>query len=156
TDFPLFEWHEEAGRWDSANHPFTAPRPEHLDLLETDPGSVISRAYDAVVNGFELASGSIRIHDRQTQNRIFQLLGYTDAETMERFGHLLEAFEYGAPPHGGFGCGIDRLVAILAGESNIREVMSFPKTQTAQDLMTSAPSLVDATQLSELHIRVVE
>ena len=154
TDFPLFEWHEESARWDSTHHPFTAPRPEDASKLESAPGEVLSRAYDAVVNGYEVASGSIRIHDQEMQSRIFKLLGYTDEETRERFGHLLEAFEYGAPPHGGFASGIDRLVAVLAGEANIREVIAFPKTQSGQDLMTSAPSPVDADQLAELHLGV--
>ena len=150
TDFPLFERHADSGRWNSSHHPFTAPNPDHLSKLESAPGEVLSRAYDAVVNGYEVASGSIRIHDQDLQARIFSLLGYAPEETRERFGALLEAFEYGAPPHGGFACGIDRLVAVLAGEASIREVIPFPKTQNAQDLMMSAPSPVDADQLAEL------
>ena len=156
TDFPLFERHTESGRWNSSHHPFTAPNPDHVSKLESAPGEVLSRAYDAVVNGYEVASGSIRIHDQDLQARIFSLLGYTPEDTKERFGHMLEAFEYGAPPHGGFACGIDRLVAVLAGESSIREVIPFPKTQNAQDLMTSAPSPVDADQLAELGLGVAE
>ncbi len=156
TDFPLFEWQADPGRWSSAHHPFTAPNPDHVDQLESAPGQVLSRAYDAVVNGYEVASGSIRIHKQDLQARIFNLLGYTAEETRERFGHLLEAFEYGAPPHGGFACGIDRFVAVLAGETSIREVIPFPKTQNAQDLMTSAPSTVDAEQLSELGLGLAD
>ncbi len=156
TDFPLFEWHEDQGRWDAAHHPFTAPHPDDLDKMESAPGEVRSRAYDAVVNGFEIASGSLRIHHRDLQERLFRLLGYTTEQAQERFGHLLEAFEYGAPPHGGFAAGIDRLVAVLAKEATIRDVIPFPKTQTAQDLMTSAPSRIDQTQLAELHLRVLD
>jgi aspartyl-tRNA synthetase len=152
TDFPLFEWHEDSGRWGSAHHPFTAPRPEDIGKLDSAPGEVLSRAYDAVVNGYEVASGSIRIHDQGLQGRIFGILGYTEEQTRDRFGHLLEAFEYGAPPHGGFASGIDRLAAVLAGDANIREVIPFPKTQTGQDLMTSAPSIVNEEQLAELHL----
>jgi aspartyl-tRNA synthetase len=152
TDFPLFEWHEDSGRWGSAHHPFTAPRPEDIGKLDSAPGEVLSRAYDAVVNGYEVASGSIRIHDQGLQGRIFGILGYTEEQTRDRFGHLLEAFEYGAPPHGGFASGIDRLAAVLAGDANIREVIPFPKTQTGQDLMTSAPSIVNEEQLADLHL----
>ena len=154
TDFPLFEWHEDSGRWGSAHHPFTAPRPEDIGKLDSAPGEVLSRAYDAVVNGYEVASGSIRIHDQGLQGRIFGILGYTEEQTQDRFGHLLEAFEYGAPPHGGFASGIDRLAAVLAGEANIREVIPFPKTQTGQDLMASAPSIVDEEQLADLHLEL--
>jgi len=152
TDFPLFERHEDSGRWGSVHHPFTAPRPEDIGKLDSAPGEVLSRAYDAVVNGYEVASGSIRIHDQGLQGRIFGILGYTEEQTRDRFGHLLEAFEYGAPPHGGFASGIDRLAAVLAGDANIREVIPFPKTQTGQDLMTSAPSIVEEEQLADLHL----
>ena len=156
TEFPLFEWHEDSGRWDATHHPFTSPHPDDEENLESTPGEIRSRAYDAIVNGFEIASGSIRIHQRELQERIFKFLGYSQEDAEERFGHLLEAFQYGAPPHGGFATGIDRLVAVLAKEPNIREVIAFPKTQTAQDVMTGAPSPVDDAQLVELHIRAID
>jgi len=156
VDFPMFEWNASENRWDAAHHPFTMPKREHLDRLETDPASVLSDAYDLVCNGYELASGSIRIHDRETQRRVFRVLNYPDHEIQARFGHMLEAFEFGAPPHGGMAPGIDRLVMLLADEQSIREVIAFPKTASAADLMTDAPSAIDARQLDELHLRVVE
>ena len=155
VDFPMFEWNASENRWDAAHHPFTLPKREHLDRLETDPASVLSDAYDLVCNGYELASGSIRIHDREIQRRIFRVLNYPDHEIQARFGHMLDAFEYGAPPHGGMAPGIDRLVMLLADEQSIREVIAFPKTASAADLMTNAPSAIDARQLDELHLRVV-
>jgi aspartyl-tRNA synthetase len=154
TDFPLFEWDAAGGRWDAAHHPFTAPRDEDLSLLGSDPGVVRSKAYDVVCNGWELGSGSIRIHRRDVQEQVFQILGYSAEETEARFGHMLRAFDYGAPPHGGIAPGIDRLVMILAGETNIREVIAFPKNQSAVDLMTDAPSPVAEAQLRELHLRL--
>jgi aspartyl-tRNA synthetase len=156
VNFPLFEWNAEEGRWDSSHHPFTSPREEDLPFLETAPGKAHAKCYDLVCNGVELASGSIRITNRELQERIFRLLGYSQDEIEERFGHLLEAFEYGAPPHGGIAPGIDRLVMILAGEQTIRDVMAFPKNQNAMDLMLGSPSPVSAEQLQELHIRVQE
>ncbi len=156
TEFPLFEAGDEEGSLHSVHHPFTAPTPEDAGLLEESPTAVRSRAYDLVVNGLELGSGSIRIHDRELQDRIFALLGHSPEEIEERFGHMLEAFEYGVPPHGGFAPGIDRTVMVLAGEPNIREVIPFPKTQTAQDLMMSAPSTVDEQQLIDLNLRLRE
>jgi aspartyl-tRNA synthetase len=153
-DPPLVEWNEAEGRWDAVHHPFTAPMPEDAALLDTDPGAVRAAAYDVVCNGFELSTGSIRIHDRGQQARVFNLLGYTDEETQARFGHLLDAFEFGAPPHGGIAPGIDRIVMLLAGESNIREVIAFPKTAQARDLMTDAPSPVPPRALQELHIQL--
>jgi aspartyl-tRNA synthetase len=155
-DFPLFEWHEEDGRWYSVTHPFTQPRAEELHLLESDPGAVHSRSYDIICNGWELGGGSIRIHRREMQERMFEILGLTAEEAKERFGHMLEAFEYGAPPHGGFATGIDRTVAILAQQDDIREVMAFPKTKSATDPLTGAPSAVPGEQLEELHIAVTE
>ena len=154
-DFPLFEWDAEHQRWDAAHHPFTAPLDEDLPLLLTDPGRVRSKAYDIVCNGWELGSGSIRIHDRVVQEQVFALLGYSAEQAERRFGHLLRAFQYGAPPHGGIAPGIDRLVALLAGESSIREVIAFPKNQSAVDLLTDAPSPVSEEQLRELHLRIV-
>jgi aspartyl-tRNA synthetase len=152
TEFPMFEWSEVEGRWQASHHLFTAPMSEDLALLDSDPGAARSRAYDLVCNGWELASGSIRIHDQQLQRKIFDLLGISPADQEERFGHMLEAFQYGAPPHGGIAPGIDRIVALLVGETDIREVIAFPKTKSAADPMTGAPSLVDEKQLHDLHI----
>ncbi|NLE44142.1 MAG: aspartate--tRNA ligase [Chloroflexi bacterium] len=155
-DFPLFEWDEEERRWDPSHHLFTAPMPEDVSLLDTDPGSARGQQYDLVCNGYEVAGGSIRIHRRETQERVFGLIGLDPAVAQERFGHMLEAFEYGTPPHGGIAPGIDRLVMLLAGEPNIREVIAFPKTQQAADIMAGAPSTADPRQLAELHIRIVK
>ena len=154
TDFPLFDWNADERRWDSVNHPFTAPREEDLALLESDPGKVLAQAYDVILNGWELGGGSIRIHDRDTQAAVFRLLGLSDEEARDRFGFFLEALEYGTPPHGGLALGLDRICALLAGESSIREVIAFPKTTNAVDLMADAPSTVDPRQLRELRIRV--
>jgi aspartyl-tRNA synthetase len=151
-DFPLVEWNEDEKRWDPSHHLFTCPNPEDMHLLDTDPGKVRSWQYDLVCNGYEAAGGSIRIHDRDLQLRILKLIGQDMDRAMERFGHILEAFEYGVPPHGGIAPGIDRLVMVLAGEPNIREVIAFPKTQQAADAMVHAPSLVEPEQLQELHI----
>ncbi|MBM4444516.1 MAG: aspartate--tRNA ligase [Chloroflexi bacterium] len=152
VDFPLFEWNEEEKRWDAKHHPFTAPKEEHIHLLDSAPGSVKSWAYDVVCNGYEISSGSIRIHQRELQEKIFGLLGYSRERVQTLFGHLLEALEYGAPPHGGIAPGIDRMVMILAGEENIREVIPFPKNQSGYDLLFDAPSDVSVEQLDELHI----
>lgn len=154
VDPPLFEWNEDEGRWDPTHHPFTAPYPEDEPLLDSDPGKVRAMAYDIVCNGYELGSGSIRIHKRDLQAKIFEILNYTPEDIEQRFGPLLKAFEYGAPPHGGIAPGIDRLVMVLADEPNIREVIAFPKNQAGVDLMLNAPSPVDEEQLRELHIEV--
>lgn len=155
VDFPMFEWNVEENRWDAAHHPFTSPKPEDAALLESDPGNVRANSYDMVCNGYELASGSIRIHNRELQSKIFSLLNISQEKQRERFGHMLEAFEFGAPPHGGMAPGIDRFVAILAGEDNIRDVIAFPKNQQAQDLMMHAPSDVDEDQLKLLHLGII-
>jgi len=154
TDFPLFEWSEEEGRFVSMHHPFTSPRDEDLDLLETEPGRVRAKAYDLVLNGNEVGGGSIRIHEMDVQRRIFKALGLTDQETEEKFGYFLEALSLGAPPHGGIAHGFDRLVMLLAGEESIREVIPFPKTTGALDLMTGSPSAVDQRQLDELGLKL--
>lgn len=154
-DFPMFEWSEQDKRWDAAHHPFTSPKPEDMHLLDTDPGAVRANSYDMVCNGYELASGSIRIHNRELQAKIFSLLKIDAERQQTRFGHMLEAFEFGAPPHGGMAPGIDRFVAILCGEDNIRDVIAFPKNQQAQDLMMHAPSDVDEDQLEILHLAIV-
>jgi aspartyl-tRNA synthetase len=153
-DFPLLSWDEEAGRWDAEHHPFCMPHPDDWALLDTDPGRVRAQAYDLVLNGDEMASGSIRIHHRDIQQKVFDLLGITPEQAEERFGFLLKAFEYGTPPHGGIAPGFDRIVMYLCGEPNIREVMAFPKTQTAQCLMSGAPSMVDDQLLRDLHIKL--
>ncbi len=155
VDFPLFIGVNEAGHAQSGHHPFTQPHPDDLHLLETEPLKVRSQAYDLVLNGWELGSGSIRIHQPELQARIFSILGISDEEAQKKFGFFLNPFKYGAPPHGGFAFGIDRLVAILAGEENIREVIAFPKTQSGSDPMTNAPTPVSAKQLDELGIRVL-
>lgn len=155
VDFPMFEWNGEEQRWDAAHHPFTSPKPSDMHLLDTDPGAARANSYDMVCNGYEVASGSIRIHNRELQAKIFSLLNIDEERQRARFGHMLEAFEFGAPPHGGMAPGIDRFVAILAGEDNIREVIAFPKNQWAQDLMMHAPSEVDADQLHLLCLQIV-
>ena len=154
TDFPLLEWSGDEQRWFSMHHPFTSPVDEDVERVEGEPGSVRAKAYDLVLNGSEIGGGSIRIHDAQLQARMFRRLGITDEEARARFGFFLEALEYGTPPHGGIALGLDRIVALLAGESSIREVIAFPKTANAVDLMSGAPSTVDAKQLRELHLRV--
>jgi aspartyl-tRNA synthetase len=157
TDFPLFEWNEDASRWDSSHHPFTSPADGEEELLDGDDlGAIRSKAYDLVCNGSELASGSIRIHRRELQEKIFGVLGYSRVDVGERFRQILEAFEYGAPPHGGIAPGIDRLVAILAGANSIRDVIAFPKTQSGADLLFNSPAAVAPSQLRELSLRIAD
>ena len=153
VDFPMFEYDEEEKRYVAMHHPFTSPRDEDLPLLETDPGKVYAKAYDMVLNGTEIGGGSIRIHRREVQKAIFKAIGLTDEEAQEKFGFMMNAFEYGAPPHGGLAFGLDRLIMIMAQRDSIRDVIAFPKTQSASDLMTQAPNDVDEKQLRELHIK---
>lgn len=155
TEFPLFERDEEENRWVAKHHPFTSPMDEDIEYLDSNPGRVRAKAYDIVLNGYELGGGSIRIHDQELQNKMFNLIGFSDEEAKERFGFLLEAFKYGTPPHGGLAFGLDRLVMLLTKTDNIRDVIAFPKVQTAADLMTNAPDVVDAKQLEELSIETV-
>jgi aspartyl-tRNA synthetase len=154
TEFPLFDYDEESGRYVAKHHPFTAPRDEDLALLETDPAAAKAKAYDIVLNGFEIGGGSIRIHKAEVQKRMFRALGFTDEKAQEKFGFLMDAFKYGTPPHGGIAFGLDRLVMLLTGSDNIREVIAFPKTQNATCLMTEAPNMVDTEQLDELSIQL--
>lgn len=154
VNFPLLERNEEAGRWEPMHHPFTMPRDEDIPLLDTAPEKVKAKHYDMICNGYEIAGGSLRIYTSHLQRKIFRLLGYRDEEVAERFGHLLEAFDYGAPPHGGVAPGIDRVVMLLAGEETIRDVIAFPKNQSATDLIFNAPSSVTEEQLAELHLRL--
>ncbi|WP_020008536.1 aspartate--tRNA ligase [Salinicoccus albus] len=154
TDWPLFEYDEDSGRYTAAHHPFTAPKREDEDMLERHPEKVKANAYDIVLNGYELGGGSIRIHDAELQKEMFRALGFTDKERDRQFGFLIEAFKYGTPPHGGIAYGLDRLVMLLAGTDNIRDVIAFPKTASASDLMMNAPSPVNEEQLKELHIEV--
>jgi len=154
VDFPMFERDEENDRWNALHHPFTSPKDGHEDLLATDPGACLSKAYDMVLNGWEVGGGSVRIHKQAVQSKVFDALNISKEEAEEKFGFLLEALQYGAPPHGGLAFGLDRLVTLMTGAESIRDVIAFPKTQKAQCLMTHAPSAVDEKQLRELHIRV--
>jgi aspartyl-tRNA synthetase len=155
TDFPLFEWDEETQRWTAGHHAFTGVRPGDEELVEQDPGRALSQAYDLVWNGWELGSGSIRIHDPEIQRRVFKAMGIDEEEAEERFGFLLEVLRMGAPPHGGFAMGIERFVALLAGEQNIREVVAFPKTASGSEPMTGAPTPIAKEVLAELGIQVL-
>jgi aspartyl-tRNA synthetase len=156
VDFPLLELDEESGRWHAMHHPFTSPKPEDMKLLETDPGKVRANAYDMVLNGNEIGGGSIRIHDKATQQLMFKYLGFSEEEARNQFGFLMDAFQFGAPPHGGLAFGLDRLVAILGGQETIRDFIAFPKNNSGRDVMIDAPSVIDDKQLEELHIRVAK
>ncbi len=156
VDFPLFEYDDNAGRWDASHHAFTSPKPGFEQYIETDPGRVLANCYDLIGNGEELGSGSIRVHDRALQERIFSVLGYSEEQVEERFGQLVSAFQYGAPPHGGIAPGIDRLIMVLTNGDNIRDVVAFPKTQNGIDPLFGAPGAVDSAQLDELKLRVVD
>ncbi len=156
VDFPLLEWDEESGRYHAMHHPFTAPKPEDAHLLDTDPGKVRANAYDLVLNGNEIGGGSIRIHDKAMQGKMLNLLGFSDEEAKKQFGFLMDAFEYGAPPHGGLAFGLDRLVAILGGQETIRDFIAFPKNNAGRDVMIEAPDTISPEQLEELHLKIVE
>jgi aspartyl-tRNA synthetase len=154
VDFPMFEYDEGGQRWSAVHHPFTSPKDGHEDLLETDPGAAVSKAYDVVLNGIELGGGSVRIHREEVQSKVFRALKIDAEEAQAKFGFLLDALQYGAPPHGGIAIGLDRFVMLMTGAESLRDVIAFPKTQRAQDLLTNAPSAVDEKQLRELHIRL--
>jgi aspartyl-tRNA synthetase len=154
VDFPMFEWDEDGGRWQALHHPFTSPADGHEALLESNPGAALSKAYDVVLNGWEIGGGSVRIHREEVQSKVFRALSIGPEEARQKFGFLLDALQYGAPPHGGIAFGLDRIVTLMAGAESIRDVIAFPKTQRAQCLLTEAPSTVDEAQLRELHIRI--
>ena len=155
VDFPLLEWDEDTERFHAMHHPFTSPKPEDIKLLDTDPAKVRANAYDLVLNGNEIGGGSIRIHDKTTQSLMFDHLGFTKEEAKEQFGFLLNAFEYGAPPHGGIAFGLDRLVSILGGQETIRDYIAFPKNNSGRDIMIDAPAPIDETQLKELNLKLM-
>ncbi|HYK12983.1 MAG TPA: amino acid--tRNA ligase-related protein, partial [Burkholderiales bacterium] len=154
VDFPMFEWDEEGKRWNAMHHPFTAPADGHEDFLDSDPGRARAKAHDMVLNGWELGGGSVRIHRQDVQSKVFRALNISAEEAEAKFGFLLQALQFGAPPHGGIAFGLDRLVTMMAGAESIRDVIAFPKTQRAQCLLTQAPNTVDELQLRELHIRL--
>ena len=153
VDFPLLEWDEQSERYHAMHHPFTAPKLEDIEKIETDPKSVRANAYDLVLNGNEIGGGSIRIHNKDLQKKMFTHLGFTDKEAKEQFGFLMDAFEYGAPPHGGIAFGFDRLCAILGGEESIRDFIAFPKNNSGRDVMIDSPSYISKDQLDELRIK---
>jgi aspartyl-tRNA synthetase len=153
-DFPLLEWDGETNRFYAMHHPFTSPKPEDISLLDTNPAGVRANAYDCVINGVEIGGGSIRIHEEGLQKKMFSVLGFTDEEAQNQFGFLMQAFRYGAPPHGGIAFGFDRLVSLFAGEDSIRDVIAFPKNNAARDVMADCPSEISDAQMKELSIRV--
>ena len=153
-DFPMFEWDDETSRFYAMHHPFTSPKSEDVPLLETDPGKVRANAYDMVINGVELGGGSIRIHDSQLQDKMFKILGFTEEQAQEQFGFLMNAFKYGAPPHGGLAFGLDRMVSMFAGLDSIRDCIAFPKNNSGKDTMLDAPSAIDSFQLEELQLKL--
>lgn len=155
TEFPLFEYSEEEQRYVAMHHPFTSPVPEDVDKIESDPGNARANAYDIVLNGYEIGGGSIRIHDRALQQTMFKALGFTEESAQDRFGFLLDAFKYGAPPHGGLAYGLDRLAMLICGTDNIKDTIAFPKVQNASCLMSSAPDFVEEQQLKDLNINIV-
>jgi aspartyl-tRNA synthetase len=155
VDPPLFEYDEDSKGWAAAHHAFTRPHDEHIDKIESDPGTVLCYRYDLVLNGFEIGGGSIRLHDPEVQARVFKALGISDGEAQEKFGFLLSALKFGAPPHGGIAIGMDRLAMLLAERESLRDVVAFPKTQRGSDLMSNAPGEVSEAQLSELGVRVI-
>jgi aspartyl-tRNA synthetase len=155
VDPPLFEYDDDGKRWVAAHHAFTRPHDEHVELVEKDPGKVLCYRYDLVLNGFEIAGGSIRLHDPEVQSKVFAALGISDAQAQEKFGFLLQALRFGAPPHGGIALGMDRLAMLLAGSDSIRDVIAFPKTQRGTDVMSDAPNAVSAEQLAELFVRSI-
>jgi aspartyl-tRNA synthetase len=154
VDFPAYEYDEENKRWGAAHHPFTAPKDEHVQFMDSDPGKVLAKAYDIALNGWEIGGGSVRIHRAEVQAKQFAVLGISEADQRAKFGFLLDALSYGAPPHGGIAFGLDRLVAMMAGVDQIRDVIAFPKTQRGQDLMVEAPTSVTEKQLRELHLKL--
>ncbi len=156
VDFPLLEWNEDSERWHAMHHPFTSPKAEDIELINTDPGKVRANAYDMVINGVEIGGGSIRIHNKELQKRMFKLLGFTDDEAQSQFGFLMNAFEYGAPPHGGIALGFDRLVALFGGSDSIRDYIAFPKNNAGRDVMIDSPSGISDEQLDELGLKVVK
>jgi aspartyl-tRNA synthetase len=153
-DFPLLEWDENSNRWHAMHHPFTSPKPEDFEMLATDPGKVRANAYDLAMNGVELGGGSIRIHNKELQAKMFELLGFTPEQAQSQFGFLMNAFEYGAPPHGGLAFGLDRLVATMGGSESIRDYIAFPKNNSGRDTMIDAPSTIDDSQMTELGIKL--
>ena len=156
VDFPLLEWNEDSERWHAMHHPFTSPKPEDIEYMKTDPGKVRANAYDMVINGVEIGGGSIRIHNKDLQKRMFTLLGFSDEEAQDQFGFLMNAFEYGAPPHGGIALGFDRLVALFGGSDSIRDYIAFPKNNAGRDVMIDSPSGISQEQLDELGLKIVK
>jgi aspartyl-tRNA synthetase len=155
-DFPLLEWDEDTKRWHAMHHPFTSPKPEDMHLIDSEPGKVRANAYDIVLNGHEIGGGSIRIHDKGLQKKMFTLLGFSDEEAKKQFGFLMDAFEYGAPPHGGIAFGFDRLTALLGGQESIRDFIAFPKNNSGRDVMIDAPASLNEDQLKELSIGLIQ